>query len=167
MNQPIKMFSLLIIFTLGCVSSGYAAKSSDQDTSQLKKPFISAGAGGSQLVLPNTNQPKVDGVAKPEVLEARVTSPTAAPPQLDRLYVCRDIVYKGAVVTAPMDGPMFGECPEGYRCTDPRTGKCEWQYDSSGIVYGTPRTLTGNYTCPQVGEARDCSPGFSFLSGGQ
>ena len=166
MNQPVKTTMLLVALTAFCFASAFAAKPSGQGTSQPKKPLMGSSTGGSQLVLPNTNQPKVDGTARPEVLEAHGTSPTTTI-EVQPLYVCRDIVYKGAVVTAPPNGPMFGKCPEGYRCTEPRTGKCDWQYDSSGIVYGTPGRLPGNYTCPQLGESRDCSPGISFLSGGQ
>ena len=170
MNQPVKTTMLLVALTTFCFASTFAAKPSGQDTSQPKKPLISSGTGGPQLVLPNTDQPEgnksrypVVGVAKPlEVLEAHVSP---APPQ----YVCRDFVFQGPTVTAEREGPVFGECPTGYHCTDPRTGKCEWQYGVTGIVYGTPGRLPGNYTCPPSwnDELRDCSPGVSYFSGGQ
>ena len=122
----------------------------------------------SEFKTKTTSQPQVTGTAKPEVLEARVTSP--APVEIDRLYVCRDFVFQGPTVTAEREGPVFGECPMGYHCTDPRTGKCEWQHGVLGIVYGTPVPgAPGNYRCPPSwnDELRDCSPGVSFLSGGQ
>ena len=153
MNQPVKTAMLLVALTAFCFASAFAAKPSDKDTSQPKKLLVNPG---------------VDGTAKPEVLEARVNPPATI--KVDRLLVCSNFVYQGPTVVAAREGGsrLFGLCPRGYRCTDPPTGKCEWRFDNTGIVYGTPGRLSGNYTCPpSEDELRNCSLGITILSGGQ
>ena len=116
MNQPIKLFSLLILFALVCSSSSYAApKTQEKD----KYGYVPPATTAAPNILEGSGPPlvKVIGIPKPETSEA-----TPTPPQTIDITpyrpVCSDFEeYKneGAEIRAVDQGPG-PQCPPGYHC---------------------------------------------------
>ena len=116
MNQPAKVFSLLILFTLVCVPLSYAAPKTTTIQDKDKYGYVPPATTGTPTKIQTsttTPLPKVYGVAKP--LDPLEVTPT--PPQTVDITPYRPVCSG----YDPNDHREIilahgGACPPGYKC---------------------------------------------------
>ena len=157
MNQPLKTLSLLVFFTLVCVSLSYASPKTttkDKDKYGYTPP---ANTGTPQTLASAAPKPLVGVGKSPEPLEVTPTPPQTVTPI--PLRVCEYVHFQGVTIDVTRWDPedmhgqsdLFGSCPPGYRCLG--QGKCQWQYGEAGanrVIY------EGDPACTY--SSQDCTP---------